>query len=250
MSYPGTHTVLKNMPQDPKQLESQFIQHLIRGICHDVGAPARHIVQFSQMLTDSSVGSTLEDKHKHWLSILNNSGRQLQSMLAGLETLTHLSNCAEKTSELDLRAIFDQALSTQQNKIVAGNSVTITINESWPRIIGSQELWQTLFNQLLANALTFQPKNLHHTIELHILCTIENSALKFVLEDNGIGANEHQKNEMLKAFKQLHAKDEYPGLGLGLTYCEYAAILNGGHLSFQDSPLGGLRVIYSQPMTD
>lgn len=76
------------------------MQELIRGIGHDVGAPARHIVHFSQMLDEDIEADTLSEKHRRWLELIQNSGRQIQNMLTCLTKLSRLSGRAGEMEKL------------------------------------------------------------------------------------------------------------------------------------------------------
>ena len=75
---------------------------------------------------------------------------------------------------------------------------------------------------------------------------IDNGELVFTLDDNGIGTSESQRQDIARPFKKLHADDDFPGMGMGLAYCTVIAEVNNASLSFDESPMGGLRVVYRQ----
>lgn len=229
----------------------KFVEKLIRGICHDFGAPVRHATQFSQMLNQSDLQKGMEDKHLRWLSMIEESGVQMQAMLTSLSLLSRLTMQTDQTTRLDLRVIFDRLLSFHQRACSnhVKHEVDITINEDWPSIIGCEHHWTTLFSCLIENALMYQPKDPEHAIKLKVCCGHVNSKLTFTLEDNGIGASEHQRNEMARPFKRLNRPEDYPGIGMGLAYCECIAELNNAQLNFNESQLGGLCVTYTQSIT-
>ena len=51
------------------------------------------------------------------------------------------------------------------------------------------------------------------------------------VKDNGIGIPEDQLDAVFEAFRRLHPRDVYPGMGLGLSFCRKIADSLGGEIS-------------------
>ena len=241
--------VLMSKKQVGDSINTAFLESLLSGVCHDIGAPARHIVQFSQMLEQLDEGASLDEKHRRWLSIVQQSGQEIQAMLGSLSLLSRLSKLAEKVTRLELSDLFERAWHHHKVHTLAPNrQLELTFEGAWPIIVGCHEHWYQLFSHLIENAIIFQPADPHHVIHVKVTCACDGADLTLSIEDNGIGASEHQCSQMCRAFKQLNHKEDYPtaGLGMGLTYCNYIAELNGGTLSLGESHLGGLCVEYQQ----
>ena len=228
------------------RISTQFIESLIRGMGHDIGAPARHVVHFSQMLEERDPSLPLEDKHERWLGLIHDSGKLIQEMLASLTKLSHLSSRANETNPIDLREVFYKVLSFHKRCAVDSTQIKTTVKGDWPEVVGSLDHWKTLFSCLLDNSLKFQPKDSKQVIEISARCEYVDSELFFVLDDNGIGITEPQTADITRSFKRFQSTDDYPGLGMGLAYCDLIAELNEATISFDRSPLGGLRVTYRQ----
>ncbi|MFC3121708.1 sensor histidine kinase [Agaribacter flavus] len=230
-----------------KHVSPEFVKSLISGICHDVGAPVRHIVQFSRMLADADSAYTAAEKQTRWLSIINESGGRLQDMLKALSVFSRLSVSVHDSKKLDLKLLLERLLDFHQAHTLAKNrQVEINVQGDWPEIEGSEDHWQTLFSCLIENALYFQPEDLSHTIRLTICCDYNDSLLDIRFEDNGIGVPENQFPVLTKPFKRTNHLDEYPSLGMGLAYCQYIAELDHALLKFSSSPSGGFIVRYTQ----
>ena len=232
-------------------ISPKFMEELIRGVCHDVGAPARHVVQFTQMLNEVDFDDNLDDKHQRWLTLITNGGLQIQTMLANLSYITRLTICANEIEVLCLRELFNQTLSMlkKSNRIKFPRNCHFTINDDWPsEIYGCKEHWQCLFIELLSNALKFHPKSEEHAIYIAISCKKESQLVFFTIKDNGIGIRTGQELDMCRAFKRLNTREDYSGLGMGLTYCQYIAELNDAELLITNNDLAGLQVSYKQPI--
>ena len=233
------------------QISVDFVNRLVRGICHDVGVPVRHIVQLSQLLKEAGIERHLNQKQAQQLGYLLDGGKQIQAMLTSLSTLPRLSLSAERCEMLALREIFDQVLSYhKQYSLPPEREIRLITNENWPDVVGSSEHWSLFFSSLIENAITFQPPELDHIIELKVYCNRCGNQLCFSLEDNGIGVSDEQKPQMTRAFKQLNGRNEYPGIGMGLTFCEYIADLHNGKIRYADADSGGLKVTYRQPLPE
>ena len=92
---------------------------------------------------------------------------------------------------------------------------------------------------LIGNALRYGTK-----AKVHIALT--ESHVYFVVEDNGPGIPEHQREDAQKPFTRLDSarnQDAGSGVGLGLSIASDIARQHGGYLELLDShDLGGLRV--------
>jgi len=242
------HISDNNLP-NASMVQARFVERLIRGICHDFAAPNRHIIQYSQMITRADLADGLQDKHHRWLSSICDSAHLMQAMLASLASLTRLSVQRDKKSTFSLEDLFASlcAVYMQGGDPILGRNVVISCNDDWPEIRGSEEHWVMLMSSLLSNAVTYHSKAPDHEVHVFIECyATEDNKVHFGISDNGIGATEYQFSEMGKPFKRLNRPDEYPGIGMGLTYCEFITELNSGELEFCASAAGGLSVSYRQ----
>lgn len=229
-----------------KTVSTEFVDRLVRGICHDMGAPTRHIVQFSQMLNNNPKGKVDQEKQLKWLSFINDSGLKTQEMLSSLSQLSMISS-SQATETLNLRFVFEQVVdSLKLSNMEQWKKVELRINQHWPTIEGVKSHWQLLFTYLLENAVIFQPQEHDHSIFINVELNKYDDMVTFTIEDNGIGLSEYQMAEATKPFKRFNPSEDYDGLGMGLTYCDYISQLNKGSIDFKQSELGGLKVTYRQ----
>ena len=229
-----------------KTLKSDFLDTLIYSISHDLGMQLRHVVAFSKMLASKSHERLTEEEMK-WLEIVCNGGEHSQRMLEALNIFPRLVTSKLECSEVELSAVFEKVLSVCRRDYDESEAQLVITGE-WPTVDGYMEHWRIIFRSLLDNALLFHQKEDRSNAIVNVHCEETDGLIQFVMEDSGIGVPEEQRLEILKPFKRLNKPETYPGLGMGLSYCHYIAQLNNGALTFSDSTLGGLKVVYSQPV--
>lgn len=231
------------------------IEQLIHGISHDMGAPLRAVVQFSDLL-QQRLADKLDDKERYWFELIYQNGRSAQHMLAALLTYSRLTQQFEQQSQFKLQAQLQTALADLA-VLVQQTGAKIEISGELAPITGCAPLWHRFFSYVVENALRFQPKSIDAEHDPASASPAPNVVISFSqsdtttminIEDNGIGVAEKYRTQLTTPFKRLNG-DEYPGLGMGLCYCERIVQLHGGTLEFSVSSMQGLRVTCCIPNT-
>lgn len=230
-------------------VEEHEIQQMIYGITHDMGAPLRSVIRFSELLQER-LNERLDDKEKYWLELIKTGGEKAQAMVDSLLVYSRLakSDLTIKPIELaDLMlSIFDKekskCLVINPDRKIENNACFSDGNVSF---LGVLKHWHLFFSSVFENALLYQPKSdENNTIRVNFGYYLKGTQLEIFVEDNGIGVSAIQKNDLVRPFMRGQSEQDYPGLGMGLTYCQRIARIHGGKMSFEDSVLGGLKVIY------
>lgn len=216
------------------------VYKLVHGISHDMSAPLRAVVQLTQMLK-KRVGDKLDEKETYWLQLIEDSGCHAQKMIEALLVYSRLGNNNEPESEFLLKESIEKIIH-EQNDQIQKISAEVRIEGDWPLISGNEARWQQYFSHIVSNALLYQPKQADHKPVVIIRGTPTNTGFTITVEDNGIGVTENLWPVLTTPFKRMQSDTDYPGIGMGLTYCDRIAELNGTDLTFGLSALGGLAV--------
>lgn len=227
---------------DTKVKSNSSVQKMVYGISHDMGAPLRAVVQFSQMLKNR-VGDKLSEKENYWLQLIEESGCHAQKMIEALLIYSRLTTHRPADSQFSLSQPLKQALA-DLNNIIESKSAIIEISGDWPEYTGCEEQWVMYFNYIIHNAVHYQPKDTEHVPQISIQCLQTNKKIRISIDDNGIGVKENLFDVITTPFKRMQSEKDYSGTGMGLSYCDQIAELHGGEIRFEQSSLGGLSVIY------
>jgi len=93
---------------------------------------------------------------------------------------------------------------------------------------------------LIANALKYQKTGVIPKIT--ICSSVQDDGMVRVeVQDNGIGIEEEQYNNVFTMFRRLHTRQEYEGTGIGLAVCKKIVERHGGDI--------GVSSVYRQGST-
>lgn len=227
-------------PYPDHSLAEDQLQSLVYGISHSLGAPLRGITQFSQLLQQTA-NDKLNDKEQYWFELVQKNGETAQQMIGALLIFSRLAS--QRSPD---REFLPGELTAQVQKKLTGftESAEIVVSDCEDGISGCYEHWSLLVQQLMQNAVLYHPKESSHRPLVHVTWTVKQGELVLRVDDNGLGVSPSAIEHLTSPFKRLQTENDYPGLGMGLTYCERIAQLQNGTLCFSQSELGGLSAEY------
>jgi len=83
-----------------------------------------------------------------------------------------------------------------------------------PMVVGDSRVLHIILHEYIVNALKFT--RVRPQARLHVLVKETDTEHWIGVEDNGVGFNMRQKEQVFELFTRLHASDLYEGTGLGL----------------------------------
>ncbi|MFN3212279.1 MAG: ATP-binding protein [Henriciella sp.] len=168
--------------------------------------------------------------------------RQTQTMHENVDHYLRRAQAAARAEALGVRtevAEAAQGLVRVMNKLFArdGKSVTLDVPESIFVRTERQDLEEIIGN-LLDNAC----KWCRSKVSLQAT-QVEGGLVEIYIDDDGPGLSPDEREEAVK--RGVRLDETAPGTGLGLSIVADIAGMNGGSLTLDESPMGGLRAIVS-----
>ena len=229
-----------------QQQMAHFVRRFIYGISHDLGAPIRHMSQFSSLLKQG-LEPHISEKEATYFEYIEQAQQQAHQMLDGLRLLSQLVNQVSPDQLLNLAELGQEILQRHQAvHQLDDQQCTFTV-QGQPAVHGAESHWRYIFNALIDNAVQHHPDV--RQLLLNITLTTEQDTVTLVVEDNGSGIKDSAIDLALTPFRSLSVtKEKYAGMGL--TNVSFISIYYKGTLDFESPADGGLKVTYQQPVLE
>ena len=181
-------------------------------VSHDLQAPLRAVVGFSQELLEME-SDTLSETGKSYLQRIQKAGMNMGSLINDLLTLSKVTRFKSNPVDIELQPLASGiATMLQIDPRYAHASVDIRLEGV---ICNADEtLIRILFQNLLSNALKYSSTKDHPHVEVGTITL--NHTLIFFVRDNGVGFDMAYANKLFIPFQRLHKSSEFEGTGIGL----------------------------------
>lgn len=184
-----------------------------RTISHGLAAPLTSTRWLLEALPERLGASLPAEVGK----IIETALKNLDEMTGLIEALSSHQSAGQKSLHTERatssRKALDAAMAKLRGKIT-DSTAEITIGEL-PLVKVDPAALACLFENLIGNALTFQPAG--QTPRVSISATGQDGRWLFRVEDNGIGIDRQHAERIFQPLQRLNPK--YPGRGIGLATC-------------------------------
>ncbi|OYP33864.1 sensor histidine kinase [Rhodopirellula sp. MGV] len=204
--------IKKRLLEDSLAEQQRYMRDFSRVLVHDISAPVRQIVAYTEILVQS-LGGNLDEDQKVCLGHVQRSARYLQSLIAALHQY-NIGNAQNiELAEVDLNSVVDQALQNLDEQIERAGAVVTRGN--LPTAYGSEPMLVQLMQNLIQNGIKYHGES---PPVISIGNRPLNDGVCISIRDNGMGIAEKNLTKIFEPFRRLHG-DELPGSGLGLATC-------------------------------
>lgn len=190
---------------------------------HDLQEPLRMVSSYVQLLA-KRYNDKLDKDANDFIGFAVDGTNRMRNLINGLLEYSRV-NRIKPFEWINLNELLDQ-ISKDLDVDIKKNSVEILF-KNLPPIYGDTVLIWQLFQHLITNAIKFRS-------EKKPIIIIEgkktNGEYLFSIKDNGIGIQKEYRDKIFVIFQRLHAKDKYPGTGMGLAICKKIVERHGGQI--------------------
>lgn len=228
---------------EQQQSEQQKKQEMIAGISHDIKSPLTSIRAYTEALLDGVAEN--EETKRHYLQTIYAKESDIEAMVNRLFAFTKMDmrGYPIRMERLPLREALEEAAAEQD-----ADGVTIELNGvSTLTVLADRELLRRIAENLLDNSRKYGGEKVHVTISARE--RIGFAEVSFA--DDGAGVAEEQLPKLFDVFYRGDAARTMPGSGsgLGLAVVKKAVEEMGGSVRAENVETGGLRVIFTLPLT-
>lgn len=202
---------LENVVDELKQTNKE-LDAFSYSVSHDLRAPLRHIVGFTQIICDEC-SNQLSRECLNYFARIQGGARKMSDLIDGLLGLSRINRTPLKVSGVELTEMIQEIVEQlrQQN---ADRKVEVAIHNGMVAY-ADPGLLRIVLQNLLDNAWKYTRKQNQARIEIGSQNDSGNTV--FFVADNGVGFNEKYKDKLFQAFQRLHQEDDFEGMGIGLS---------------------------------
>jgi signal transduction histidine kinase len=216
----------KSVAESASKAKSEFLANM----SHELRTPLNHIIGFTEILIEGSLG-TLSEIQAEYLSDVLDSSKHLLSLINDILDLSKVESgkLELNSSDIDLELLIENSLVMIKEKALKHGISLNTRYENPPDRFRADErkLKQILYN-LLSNAIKFTPDGGDITVSVEQLEDTVISDTEFhrgsviiSVQDTGIGIVKDNLDRVFNPFEQIDSSTnrhaEGTGLGLALT---------------------------------
>ena len=227
-----TMTLEKRVAERTAELQAakNELEAFSYAVSHDLQAPVRHILAYSQILLDE-LAADLPEAALHHLHRINRSGENMRNLITHLLTLSRIGMQQKVENSVDIGSIAGDIL-----RELAENDpervVVVRIQEGLSAT-GDRSLLSIAIRNLLENAWKYSRNAEAPLIEVG---KKESAESAFFVRDNGCGFDMAYAERLFMPFQRLHSVDQFEGSGIGLATVFRIISRHGGRIWAESQP--------------
>lgn len=205
-------------------LSNQELEAFSYTVSHDLRAPFRHIVGYSELLRDL-VADQLPGKGRHYLDSIIESGRFAGELVDNLLQFSKMGRLPLELTRIDMDALVRQGIA----EVTGAEARPIDWRISaLPSISGDPVLMKLVIVNLLSNAVKYTRHQEKPVIEIRYARSETEHV--FAVSDNGVGFDMQYIDKLFGVFQRLHKMEDFEGTGIGLANVKRIITRHGGRV--------------------
>ncbi|NJP31380.1 sensor histidine kinase [Micromonospora thermarum] len=209
---------------------------------HDLQEPLRKVASFCQLLQRRYAGQ-LDERADQYIAFAVDGAQRMQRLINDLLAFSRIGRLTTGFTEVDLNKVMgDVAAQTEAARQYTDGELT------WgelPVIRGEEPLLTNLLANLVSNSIKFRRPDVPPKV--HVSARLVGDEWEISCEDNGIGIEPEFADKIFVIFQRLHAKDAYPGTGIGLAIVKKIVEYHGGRVWVDTSLPEGTAIRFTLP---
>ncbi|MFJ6195840.1 ATP-binding protein [Micromonospora sp. NPDC092111] len=209
---------------------------------HDLQEPLRKVASFCQLLQRRYAGR-LDERADQYIAFAVDGAQRMQRLINDLLAFSRIGRLTTGFVDVDLNKVMgDVASQTEPGRQYADAELT------WgelPVIRGEEPLLTNLLVNLVSNSVKFRRPDVPPTV--HVSARLVDGEWEITCQDNGIGIEAEFADKIFVIFQRLHAKDAYPGTGIGLAIVKKIVEYHGGRVWVDTDVAEGTAIRFTLP---
>src|SRR5690554_3806136 len=214
---------------------NQDLDNFIYAASHDLKAPISNIEGLLTVLVESLSPESLANEHnQRIIGMMQNSINRFKKTISNMTDVIKLQkeNSVPATA-VNISEITQEVLLDMKQVIESSNVAIETSIDCEASIHFSKNNLRSILYNLVSNAIKYSSPERLPLVQIH--CSENDESIILKVQDNGLGMDQKNKNNIFKMFHRLH--DHVDGTGIGLFMVKRIIENAGGKIDVQ-SKLG------------
>jgi two-component system, chemotaxis family, sensor kinase Cph1 len=223
------------------QRSNHELESFSYSVSHDLRAPFRHIVGYTQLLRDRE--QNLTDTSKHYLDSIVEAAATAGQLVDDLLTFSHLGRTSLAFTSVDMNKLVQEVLRSIEPD-TRERAIEWRIGTLPPARGDAALLRQALIN-LISNAVKYTRQRAPAVISIN--GEMKPTETLYTVEDNGIGFDMAYVHKLFGVFQRLHRMEEFEGTGIGLALTKRIIERHGGWVTARGAVDSGASFTFGLP---
>ena len=200
---------------------------------HDLQEPLRMITSYMQIIEEDYKGK-LDADADQYIAFTVDGAKRMQTLIDDLLAYSRVGTRGEPFIPTSMSSVLSAAIANLE--VTIEESHAVVTHDQLPTVRGDESQLIQLFQNLLGNAIKFRGDD---APMIHVGVEETKDGWVFSVHDNGIGIDMKYAERIFTVFQRLHARDEYPGTGIGLAVVKKIVERHGGRIWVESEPAKG-----------
>jgi two-component system sensor histidine kinase/response regulator len=222
------------------QSQKQKLDNYARFISHELKYSPKNVSDLLAWTQEEFENTnTFEDFNSH-IPIMGEKVEKMELLLVKIEQYLNITPASSKNNTINFNAIAKRVI----HKIGKSTDVKITINNELPTLFADENMFESVFEILIQNAVDhiIKEKGL-----IELVCETTEKEYVFSIKDNGVGidAKYHEK-----IFEMFEAAELTKSTRIGLSIVDKIISHYNGKIFVESSPNKGTIFYFNLPKTN
>jgi PAS domain S-box-containing protein len=193
-------------------------------ISHDLRAPLRHMVGFTELLKKNAT-SLLNERSQRYVTMILESAQRMGNLIDDLLAFSRIGRAETHKTMVSLEQLVKEAL-TEVGQDTEGRNIVWRVGDL-PACYGDRSMLRLALVNLISNATKFTRTRSQAEIEIGCMNQQQDQVVVFV-RDNGVGFDMKYISKLFGVFQRLHPLEAFEGTGIGLATVQRIVHRHGG----------------------